>query len=125
MANQTQPLYEFTAYYRATSMGGRDEAWVFRLEGGELIRVEPAITERSRSGSHGYDIYHLEPGVYIVIDISRPNNRAKPYTVTVKELQVSPSLQATWRGLFTEEVEDLDMDMVLERVREVIAHGPA
>jgi hypothetical protein len=118
-------VYEFTAYYRATSMGGRDEAWVFRLEGGELVRMEPAITERSRSGSHGYDIYRLEPGVYIVIDISRPNNRAKTYTVTVKELQVSPSLQATWRVLFTEEVEDLGMDMVLERVRGVVAHGSA
>lgn len=125
MANQTQ-VYEFTAYYRATSMGGFDETWVFRLEGGELIRVEPAITERSRSGSHGYDTYRLTaPGVYVVIDISRPNNRVKPYRVTAKELQVSPSLQATWRSLFTEEVGDLDMEYILERVRGVVAHGPA
>jgi len=135
MVSQTQPrstgknqlVYVYTAYYRKTSMGGRDETWVFKVENNELVRIQPILSERSRSGNHGWDTWYLEPGMYIVIEISRSNNRKKPYTVVVQELYVSANPQAVnravWRGLFVEEIMSLDeIDYLIEKAKEVVVN---
>jgi hypothetical protein len=74
--------------YRFTEAGGFDKTWVFTYNGDV---VKPAIKQRSRTGRHGWDVWYLEPGKYVVISVSRPNihNGAKPYSVTMQCIEVS------------------------------------
>jgi hypothetical protein len=69
--------------YRNTGMGGFDKTWVFTVDGQV---VKPTRSERSRTGNHGWDVWHLRADAkYVIISASRPNlNGPKPYSVTVQ-----------------------------------------
>jgi len=113
--------YVYRAWFRKTNMGGRDETYVFRIEGDDMIKIEPKISYRSGSGNHGEDEWHLSPGTYIVVSISRPNNRWRPYEVIVKKLAVGSNGKAIWYDLFTEEIMDLDeMDHLIEKIKKMV-----
>jgi hypothetical protein len=112
--------YVYRAWFRATKMGGRDETYVFRIEREDMIKIEPKLSYRSRSGNHGEDEWHLNPGTYIVVSISRPNNRRRPYEVIVKRLVVESDGKAIWYDLFTEKIMDLDeIDYLIEKIKKM------
>ena len=55
----------------------RDETHVFCLkENDTVVEVMPKFSRRSNE-------WHLKDGRYVVVDISRSNNKAKPYEVIV------------------------------------------
>ena len=75
--------------YRRTGAGGLDIAFVFK-ENGELVEAVQRV--RSRSGTHGWDVYVLQPGIYYVVLLSRPNG-PKPITVRYRRLIVDSSVK--------------------------------
>ena len=72
--------------YRNTGMGGFDRTWVF-THSGDVVKP---ISTRSRSGNHGWDTWHLEPGRYIIVSASRPNlkNGARPFRVVIQCVEI-------------------------------------
>ena len=74
--------------FRATQAGGIDIVYVFTPSG---ERVKPILKIRSRSGTHGYDVFELGPGVYYTVWLSRPNNPTKPVSVKYRRLIVDAS----------------------------------
>ena len=63
---------------------------VFKANG-EL--VEPVQRVRSRTGTHGTDVYELQPGIYYVALLSRPNNGTKPISIRYRRLIVDSSVR--------------------------------
>jgi len=117
-----QNVYIYKAYYRATGYGGRDETFLYRVENGDIIQVQPMLSIRSRTGRHGWDEWHLLPGTYIIISISRSNNRNAPYTIDVQKLHVSSDDKADFHRLFTEKVMDLDeIDNLIEKAKKMLS----
>jgi hypothetical protein len=93
--------------YRETEYGGYDRSFVLTPDG-KIIR--PVASERSNSGRHGWDIWQLGNGRYVIVSISRPNTRngPKPYSVTVQCLDT---------GKVINERKFYVMDWSLEDVR--------
>jgi hypothetical protein len=117
MSNQY--IYEFQTYYRRTGYGGRDEAYVYRIENNELIEIKPALSRRSRSGRHGFDIWRLERGTYIVVYVSRSNNVNKPYEVLIKKLHITDKPE--WIDLLKEEIMNLnELPQIIEKAKEIV-----
>jgi len=117
MSNQY--TYEFQTYYRRTGYGGRDETYVYKIENNELIEIRPAITRRSKTGRHGFDVWRLSAGTYIVVYVSRPNNVNKPYEVLVKKLHITDKPE--WTDLLREEIMDLnELPQIIEKA---MRHG--
>ena len=117
-----QNVYIYKAYYRTTAYGGRDETFLYRVENGDIIQVQPMLSIRSRTGRHGWDEWHLLPGTYIIISISRSNNRNTPYTIDVQKLHVSSDGKADFHRLFTEKVMDLDeIDNLIEKAKKMLS----
>jgi hypothetical protein len=96
---QTQ-VYVLRRPFRATTYGGRDETHVFTLKENIVVEIEPKYSYRSKSGRHGEDEWWLRDGKYVVVDITRPNNKAKPYEVIVWCYDVNNGI-ATKRELAT------------------------
>jgi hypothetical protein len=73
--------------YRNTDMGGYDKTWVFK--DGVLIR--PNVSQRSRSGNHGEDIWYLTQGKYAIISAHRANlkNGARPFEATLQCIEIT------------------------------------
>ena len=116
--NQLQPqVYVLRRPYRATTYGGRDETHVFTLKENVVVEIEPRYSYRSRSGRHGEDEWWLRDGKYLVVDITRPNKRANPYSVTVWCYDVSDGT-ATKRKLAS--FYENTVDMALARAEELI-----
>lgn len=115
--------YEFQTYFRKTSYGGRDEAHVYKIENNELVEIQPALSRRSKSGRHGYDVWRLESGTYIVVYVSRPNNVNAPYEVLVKKLRITDKPE--WTDLLKEEIMNLnELPQIIEKAKElVVKHG--
>ena len=81
---KTDQVYELRRYFRSTSMGGVSKTMVFMVKNNnEVIEIMPRFSYRSRSRRHGEDVWYLSDGKYVVVDISRSNNVAKPYEVVV------------------------------------------
>jgi hypothetical protein len=74
--------------YRETEYGGFDRTWIISA-GGQFIR--PVVSERSKSGRHGWDIWQLPAGKYAIISASRPNmqNGPKPFEVSIRCIEVT------------------------------------
>jgi len=121
MSNQY--TYEFQTYFRRTGYGGRDETYVYRIQGNELVEVEPALSRRSRSGRHGFDVWRLSTGIYLVVHISRPNNVNAPYEVLIKKLRITDKPE--WADLLKEEIMDLsELPQIIEKAKELaMRHG--
>jgi hypothetical protein len=68
--------YQLRKPYRDTEAGGYNKTFVFTLHGAEL---PPKVSVFSRLGRHGIEIWMLDDGKYIVVDVSRPNNTNRPY----------------------------------------------
>ena len=86
MSQENQPqtqVYVLRRPFRITTYGGRDETHVFCLKDDDVVEVMPRFSYRSKSGRHGEDEWWLRDGKYVVVDISRSNNKAKPYEVVV------------------------------------------
>ncbi len=73
-------------YYRNTEYGGYTKTWI--ISGGQFIR--PTRSERSKSGTHGWDTWQLGNGQYAVITANRPNTRngPKPFMVSIRCIEV-------------------------------------
>jgi hypothetical protein len=114
---QTQ-VYVLRRPFRATTYGGRDETHVFMLKENVVVEIEPRYSFRSRSGRHGEDVWMLKSGKYLVVDITRPNKRANPYSITVWCYDISGDGTATKRELasFYEDT----VDMALMRAKELV-----
>jgi len=123
MNTQEQTGYVFRADFKVEANGARNEAWVYMIEHGELVEVEPTLSERSGIGNRGWDEWHLAPGKhYIVVSISRSFHPA-PYTVLVQSLYVTTDNRAIWRRILVEEMEDLDnVKDLIEKAKEVVHH---
>ena len=124
MNTQEQTGYVFRADFKVGSNGARAEVWVYRIERGELIEVDPTRSERTGVGNQGWDEWHFEPGIYyIVVSISR-SHRLVPYTVLVQSLYVTTDNRAIWRRILVEEMEDLDnVKDLIEKAKKVVLHG--
>ena len=74
--------------FRDTEYGGYTKAWVISVTG---AFIRPTRSERSKSGTHGWDIWLLGNGRYAVISASRPNvrNGPKPYAISLKCVEVN------------------------------------
>ena len=120
MSNQY--TYEFQTYYRRTRYGGRDETYVYKIENNELVEIQPTLSERSKTGRHGYDVWRLPAGTYIVVYVSRSNNVNKPYEVLIKKLVVSNNIE--WTNLLKEEIMSLnELPQIIEKTKELVIHG--
>jgi hypothetical protein len=121
MSNQY--TYEFQTYFRKTGYGGRDETYVYRIQDNELVEVKPALSRRSRSGRHGFDVWRLSVGTYIVVYIERSNNANAPYEVLIKKLRITDKPE--WTDLLKEEIMNLDeLPQIIEKAREIVMrHG--
>ena len=117
--NQTpSQVYELRRYFRATGMGGRDETHVYTLKENVVVEIEPRYSFRSRSGRHGEDVWVLKSGKYLVVDITRPNKRANPYSITVWCYNISDDGTATKRELAS--FYENTVDMALMRAKELV-----
>jgi len=111
--------YEFQTYYRRTSYGGFDKAYVFKIENNELVEVQPTLSRRSRSGRHGFDVWRLEHGTYLVVYVSRSNNVNAPYEVLIKKLHITDKPE--WTDLLKEEVMSLnELPQIIEKTKELV-----
>jgi len=121
MSNQY--IYEFQTYFRRTGYGGRDEAYVYRIQDNELVEVKPALSRRSKSGRHGYDIWKLSTGIYLVVYIEHSNNPNAPYEVLIKKLHITDKPE--WTDLLKEETMDLsELPQMIEKAKELaMRHG--
>ena len=101
-------MYVLRRPYRATGMGGRDETHVYTLKEDIVVEVMPRFSRRSKSGRHGEDEWHLRDGRYVVVDISRSNNKAKPYEVVVwcYEVQNGMAMRKEIATFYENSVED-------------------
>jgi hypothetical protein len=88
MAQEATQTIRLRKVFRDTEYGGFDKTWVISA-GGQIIK--PTRSERSKSGTHGWDIWMLGNGRYAIISASRPNirNGPKPYTVNIKCVEVA------------------------------------
>jgi len=64
---QSVQTVKIRKYFRETEYGGFDRTWIISA-GGQFIR--PAVSERSKSGRHGWDIWQLPAGKYAIISQS-------------------------------------------------------
>ena len=121
MSNET--TYTFKAYYRRTGYGGFDKAYVYKIENNELVEIQPTLSERSKTGRHGYDTWKLGSGTYIVVYVSRSNNVDKPYEILIKKLHITDKPE--WTDLLKEEIMDLgEMNYLIEKTKELVTkHG--
>ena len=115
--------YEFQTYYRRTSYGGFDKAYVYKIEGNEMMEIKPTIERRSRTGRHGYDTWKLGSGTYIVVYVSRSNNVNAPYEVLIKKLHITDKPE--WTDLLREEIMNLnELPQIIEKAKELVTkHG--
>jgi hypothetical protein len=74
--------------FRDTAYGGYTKAWIISA-GGQVVK--PTRSERSKSGTHGWDIWQLPAGRYAVITVDRPNlkNGPRPFTVRLQCINIS------------------------------------
>jgi hypothetical protein len=105
----------FVGFFWDSIYGGREETHVYKVTSGELIELPPAISKRPESPRFGWDVWYLPPGMYVVVDISRPNDRESPYFVKIDKLIVYGKEKDkiwTWRywrePLVVEKVMKLD-----------------
>jgi hypothetical protein len=71
---ETKNHIQFVGWFWNSVYGGREEEHVYKVDNGELIEKTPMISKRDKDGRFGWDVWCLPPGVYIVIDITRPND---------------------------------------------------
>jgi hypothetical protein len=85
--NQNVQTVKVVRPYRSTGMGGVDITWVFTVDGQV---VKPNVRQRSRTGNHGWDVWYLPQGKYVLVSASRPNlkNGARPFTVQLQCVEV-------------------------------------
>jgi hypothetical protein len=88
--------YQLRKPYRDTEAGGYNKTFVFTLHGAEL---PPKVSVFSRLGRHGVEIWMLDDGKYIVVDVSRPNNPNRPYEA-VFSCMIVESNNACFEELF-------------------------
>jgi hypothetical protein len=121
MSNQY--TYEFQTYFRRTDYGGRDEAYVYRIQDNELVEVKPALSRKSRSGKHGFDVWRLSTGIYLVVYIKHSNNANAPYEVLIKKLHITDKPE--WTDILKEEIMNLsELPQKIEKAKELaMRHG--
>jgi hypothetical protein len=88
--------YQLRKPYRDTEAGGYNKTFIFTLHGAEL---PPETRALSKTGRHGVEIWRLDDGKYIVVDVSRPNNPNRPYEA-VFSCMVVESNNACFEELF-------------------------
>ena len=92
----------FVGWFWNSVYGGREETHVYKVENGELIEKTPMISRRDEDGRFGDDVWCLPPGVYIVVDITRPNDvdvEAHPILITLARLSMLARLIALARRI--------------------------
>ena len=80
---------QFVGWFWNSVYGGGEGAHVYKVEDGELIEEVPIVSHRGEDGRFGWGVWYLPPGVYIVVDITRPNDvnvEAHPTLITLARL---------------------------------------
>ena len=88
---------QFVGWFWNSVYGGREETHVYKVENGEPTEETPIVSHRGKDGRFGWDVWCLPPGVYMVVDITRPNDvnaEARRYLITLARLAILARLIA-------------------------------